>query len=245
MNKKMTKNQCLEEVRMLAKRIEESGGDDDASRLLDEFHNDRDADLFHEIGRLTRDLHDSLNGFRLDARVVSIAEKDIPDARDRLNHVISMTEQAARRTLSAIEETMPMSNRLGESATSLKGEWTRFTRRELTPDEFRMLARRIEEFLAAITADASCIHSNLMEILMAQEYQDITGQIIHRVIRLVQEVEDSLVGLIRVSRQRIIPVDRAKESATVLEGPQIRPSERPDVVANQDEVDSLLSSLGF
>ncbi|MDA8362295.1 MAG: protein phosphatase CheZ [Gammaproteobacteria bacterium] len=244
MNKKLTKQQCLDEVRMLARRIEDSD-DDDASRILDEFHNGRDADLFGEIGRLTRDLHDTLNSFQLDARVAAIAEKDIPDARDRLNYVVSMTEQAARRTLNAIEETLPVSNRLGESATSLKEEWSRFTRRELTPEEFRALARRIEEFLAVITKDASHIHANLMDILMAQEYQDITGQVIHRVIRLVQEVEDSLVGLIRVSRQRILPADPDKGSQTTLEGPQIRPAGRLDVVANQDEVDSLLSSLGF
>ncbi|MHB8428611.1 MAG: protein phosphatase CheZ [Acidiferrobacterales bacterium] len=244
MNKRLTKQQCLEEVRALARRLEESG-EDDASRLLDEFHNSRDMDLFHEIGRLTRDLHDTINGFHIDARVAAIAETDIPDARERLNYVVSMTEQAAKRTLNAIEETMPMSKRLGESAMNLKGEWSRFTRRELTPDEFRTLARHIEEFLEVITTDASRVHSNLMEILMAQEYQDITGQIIHRVIRLVQEVEDSLVGIIRVSRQRVIPATSAKEDGSVLEGPQIKASGRSDVVANQDEVDSLLSSLGF
>ncbi len=244
MNQRMTKQQCLEEVRVLAKRIEESS-EDDASRLMDEFHNSRDLDLFHEIGRLTRDLHDAISGFHIDARIVAIAETGIPDARERLNYVISMTEQAAKRTLNAIEETMPMSKRLGESAVSLKGEWSRFTRRELTPDEFRTLARRIEEFLETITEDATRVHSNLMEILMAQEYQDITGQIIHRVIRLVREVEDSLVGLIRVSRQRIIPAEPSKESGSALEGPQIGTAGRSDVVANQDEVDSLLSSLGF
>ncbi len=244
MNRKLTKQQCLDEMRTLVRRIEESD-DNNACRLLDEFHHNWDADLFHEIGRLTRDLHDTLNNFHLDSRVAAIAEKDIPDARERLNYVISMTEQAARRTLSATEEIMPVSNRLGQSAASLKSEWVRFTRRELTPEEFRGLARCIEEFLMVITSDASHIHSSLIEILMAQEYQDITGQIIHRVIRLVQEVEDSLVGLIRVSRQRILPAESGKEVETALEGPQIRPVDRPDVVANQDEVDSLLSSLGF
>lgn len=241
----LTKQACLERARALVARIE-AGDAADAARHLDEFTRSHDIGLFRDIGRLTRELHDTLAGFRLDSRIVSLAERDIPDAKERLNYVVRMTEQAAQRTLKAVEATIPRSEQLKQRAAELRDDWSRFTDRKMQADEFRALSRRVEEFLGLIATDCSHIHGNLMEILVAQEFQDLTGQVIHRIIRLVQDVEEHLVGFIKIAQQPL-PGCRASEKPVSgeLEGPQVNPGSRSDVVANQDEVDQLLSSLGF
>ena len=138
---------------------------------------------------------------------------------------------------------MPLNEAIGQRAGKLQQEWERFTRRQMEPAEFRALSHKLNEFLTVTRDDTSRIHARLMDVLMAQEYQDLTGQGIHRVIRLVQDVEDSLVGLIRVSSKNGVVC--GADGKPGLEGPQINPSARTDVVANQDGVDDLLSSLGF
>ena len=239
---KPSRQECLDRARTLVAKIE-AGGEDDAQQLLNEFAGHRESVMFQEIGRLTRELHDTLNSFQNDARLASLTERDIPDAKERLNYVLSMTDQAARRTLAAVEESVPLNEAIGQRAGNLQQEWERFTRRQMEPAEFRALSHRLNEFLMLTKDDTSKIHTRLMDVLMAQEYQDLTGQVIHRVIRLVQDVEHSLVGLIKFSSKN--GATSATDSHNGLEGPQINPSSRPDVVSNQDEVDDLLSSLGF
>lgn len=238
---KLSRQECLDRAKSLVASIE-AGKEDDAHRLLEEFSGNRDSIMYQEIGRLTRDLHDTLNSFKNDARLASLTEHEIPDAKERLNYVLNMTDQAARRTLTAVEESVPLNEAIGQRAGDLQQEWQRFTRRQMEPAEFRALSHQLNEFLTLTRDDASKIHARLMDVLMAQEYQDITGQVIHRVIRLVQDVEANLVGLIKFSSK-----NGAKSPAggSDLEGPQINPTSRSDVVSSQDEVDDLLSSLGF
>lgn len=240
---KLSRRECLERAKTLVAQIEASG-EEDAQQLIDDFASHRETVMFQEIGRLTRELHDTLNGFQNDSRLASLTQCEIPDAKERLNYVLSMTDQAARRTLVAVEESVPLNETIGQRASNLQQEWERFTRRQMEPAEFRALSHRLNEFLTVTKDDTSKIHSRLMDVLMAQEYQDITGQVIHRVIHLVQNVEDSLVGLIKFSSKATSPACVA-DSKGGLEGPQINPSSRSDVVSNQDEVDDLLSSLGF
>lgn len=236
----LSRQECLERARQLVTSIE-AAGEDDAQRILDEFSGNRESVMFQEIGRMTRELHDTLTSFQNDARLASLAEREIPDAKERLNYVLSMTDQAARRTLTAVEESVPLNEAIGARARNLRQEWERFTRRQMEPEEFRLLSRQLNEFLILTADDTARIHTRLMDVLMAQEYQDLTGQVIHRVIRLVRDVESSLVGLIKYSSGGIT----AAEGRGGLEGPQINPSARSDVVSSQDEVDDLLSSLGF
>jgi chemotaxis protein CheZ len=221
-----------------------------ADAVLDELTGRREASLFQELGRLTRELHETLNGFRLDARIASLAEEDIPDAKERLNHVIDLTEKAANRTLSAVEESIPLCEGLEREAGRLAGEWQRFTARHMTAQEFRGLSRALNDFLAATGRDATRVHGHLSEVLMAQDFQDLTGQILHRVIALVQDLEQHLVGLVAVSGQRVMPeadIPGMESPRREVHGPAL-PSEKEkgaDVVHGQDEVDDLLSSLGF
>ena len=239
---RLSRQECLDRAKSLVAKIE-AGGEDDAQQLLDEFSGHRESVMFLEIGRLTRELHDTLSSFQNDARLVALTACEIPDAKERLNYVLNMTDQAARRTLTAVEESIPLNEAIGQRCGNLQQEWEGFTRRQMEPAEFRALSNRLNEFLMLIQDDTSKIHTRLLDIVMAQEYQDLTGQVIHRVIRLVQDMENSLVDLIRVASNNGVVC--GAESKRGLEGPQINPSARSDVVSNQDEVDDLLSSLGF
>lgn len=228
----------------------EADNDSEVSRLIDDLKGARDNNLFVELGKLTRELHDALNNFQLDSRISRITNDEIPDAKDRLNYVISMTEQAANRTLNAVEETLPVSEQLEQRSKELRDRWGKFRNRSLSADEFRALAREIDEFLGWSAEGAAQIHRSLSDVLMAQDFQDLTGQIIRRVITLVQEVEDNLVDLIRISGQHLVAdaeeaAEGKKDDRSSLEGPQIPGRESVDVVRGQDDVDDLLSSLGF
>lgn len=242
----------VERARELLHHLEQ-GDEKKAGAVLDELSKLREDSLYMELGRLTREFHEALNSFRLDSRVSDLAEKDIPDARDRLNYVITMTGQAADRTLTAVESALPVCEQVETRAETLRSRWGQFTRRELDAAEFRELSRDVEEFFGETNDDIARLKSNLQDVLMAQDFQDLTGQIIHRVITLVEDVEKSLVELVRISGQKLLPLDAAKSPREAKEhevssiepcGPPV-PGVDGGAVSGQDEVDELLSSLGF
>ena len=238
----ISKKECLARARVLVEQIE-LADEADAYRVMDEFNSARESAMFQEIGLLTRELHDTLKNFHQDARVTALAEHDIPDIRERLRYVINMSEQAALRTIAAIEQTVPLNESIGDQALALQKEWDRFASNDMETHEFRALTNRLNEYLAQVQISTRQVHANLMDVLVAQEFQDITGQVINRAVSLVQDVETSLVGLIRLSSQSGHVVAPAGRKA--LEGPQVNTAGKPDVMASQDDVDDLLSSLGF
>ncbi len=143
---------------------------------------------------------------------------------------------------------MPVSESLEAQALKLDQSWKRFKNREMTVEDFRAMAREIEEFLEATTRDAPRLHANLSEMLMAQGFQDLTGQVIRRVITMVQDVENSLVRLIRMTKPAHDPRSadqEQREDAKAPAGPKVPGVGPTDHVSNQDDVDALLSSLGF
>lgn len=250
----VTEEDYLGQARALVAKLEQ-GEETEAARLLDDLTKQREQSLFTELGKLTRQLHEALNSFRLDSRVTELAEHDIPDARERLKYVIDMTEQSANRTLTAVESSMPVCEQLETHAGELKERWDQFTRRELDADGFRQLSRDVETFLGEVVDDTPKLKGSLQEVLMAQDFQDMTGQVIKRVIGLVEDVENSLVDLIRISGHNLMPEamkeveqktkEHEKEKSGVEPcGPAV-PGVDTDTVSGQDEVDDLLSSLGF
>ena len=132
----------------------------------------------------------------------------------------------------------------------LREAWAKLRRKEMTPDEFRELSRRMEGFLDQLGHDSDKVYENLSSILLAQDFQDLTGQVINRVTGLVQEVEDNLVNLVRMAGKvdqitgTVHSIDSLKTDMDG-EGPQMYTEVRRDVVSDQDDVDDLLSSLGF
>ena len=228
---------------MLVQELE-AGNETAAEQILEDMAREREMSLFYEIGKLTRDLHDALGSMRMDSRLAGIAEQEIPDARERLNYVIAKTEEAAHRTLNAVEDSLPLSTRLRTEADRIDGDWTRFRRREMSLDEFKSFSTTFGGFIEEVRDTTATLNEKLSDVLMAQDFQDLTGQVIRRVIELVEEVEESLVKLIRASGVKQ-PAPEKREEAVVAIGPQVLQSEQAQRVAGQDDVDDLLSSMGF
>ena len=245
-------DRTLELAREYVKFLEE-GNAESADNALAELTDLRESQLFNELGRLTRDFHETLNSFSSDDRFATLAQDDIPDARERLNYVITKTNEAAHRTLNAVEEALPFCDSISDKVTKLDEDWDRFLSKEMKPQEFRDLSLEIKAFLGASQNDLSSVKNNLNDILMAQDFQDITGQIITRVITLVTEVESSLVELVKLGSKLGVKSDTGlsdeqtekPEDPNALAGPQVPGMESESIVASQDDVDDLLSSLGF
>lgn len=209
--------------------------------------------LFKSVGKLTRQLHDSLHDFQLDPRIEQLTAAELPDAQNRLQYVIQRTEDAANRTMDAVEASLPLADALSSKLTDIAPAWEKLMSRDIELGEFKALCHRVDKFMKQAQSDSGQLQSLLTEVLMAQDFQDLTGQVIRRVIELVQEVEVSLIELLRVfGDQEMARTERSntdnkkkKTSPTGAEGPVIDPETRDDVVTGQDEVDDLLSSLGF
>ncbi|MBK1641863.1 chemotaxis protein CheZ [Chromatium okenii] len=233
----------------------EAGLVDDAATVIRQLRVPYERELFEELGKLTRDLHETLNSFRGDSRLAELTQDDIPDAKERLNYVVTMTEQATHRTLNALDEAMPIAESLQARAHGLTGTWQRFRQRELTVSEFRNMATEMDTFFIASSEETERLRTLMSEVMMAQDFQDLTGQIIRRVIRLVHEVEENLVGLIRLSSARMDSSKGVAKATGKTPHEELPTSHGPivpnthdatgDVVSGQDDVDALLSSLGF
>jgi len=231
----------------------ESGDTEQADKVVEELSAKRDTGLFQELGKLTREFHDALNGFQADARITEITGTDIPDARERLQHVITMTDKSAHRTMTVIEDVLPKCELLEEQGSNIMETWRRFVQRDLEPQEFRDLCKEIEDFLERQVQGNIDVRKGMTEIMMAQDFQDITGQIISRVINLVTDLENSLVDIIREGGEvmkekpsgKSVQGRHADDAHEGLSGPQVPGIEDVTSVSGQDEVDDLLSSLGF
>lgn len=235
----------LDAARALVSALE-NNDDTMAQKQLAVLTQSHESQLFHEVGKLTRELHEALSNFNIDSRLVDLTHNDIPNTRDRLNYVISTTEEAAHKTLSHIDQTLPLAQELRQTAEKIDQSWQRFRNKEMTAEEFRQLVKEIEAYLPTVKAHADQVHTNLSEMMMAQGFQDLTGQVIRQVINLVEEVEDNLVQLVKVAGKHQQQVKQKKETDPIkAEGPQINAQDNPNVVNNQDDVDDLLSSLGF
>ncbi|WP_199611234.1 protein phosphatase CheZ [Flocculibacter collagenilyticus] len=243
----------LEQAKELVQLLED-GEVDKANQIIHDTSSPESSELFAEVGKLTRVLHDSLRNFQLDARISNLANDDLPDAKERLNYVMNLTEQAANRTMDAVESSLPIADKINNDIAQLKPHWNKLMSRDLKVGEFKALCRNLDNFIKQAETDAAQLHVLLTEVLMAQDFQDLTGQVIRRIIELVREVEDSLIYLLKVfagedaalaqaddkSKDKLSQSDKEK-----AEGPIMNAEVREDVVTDQDEVDDLLSSLGF
>lgn len=234
---------------------------EEASKLIHNMLESRDRHIFQSVGRLTRGLHNAIVNFHVDADLSQeppqIDSSEIQDASNRLNYVIELTQKAAEKTMDMVDEAAPIAMNLGQEASVLRDQWARLKRREMAADEFRDLYARMDDFLAQMATGTEQLGRNLQEIILEQGFQDLTGQVLKRVIGLINEVEQDLVSLVRIAGQveEITGLkaesDKSAQDAlkekrrTEAEGPQINPAVRTDVVSGQDEVDDLLSSLGF
>ncbi|MFH4499174.1 protein phosphatase CheZ [Vibrio diabolicus] len=243
----------LEQAKSLVQMLE-NGEQDQANMLVASIYEGAENPVLQEIGALTRDLHESLKQFSLDQRMTEIAKDEIPNARDRLNYVIEKTELAANKTMDAVDCCLPIADNLHDCLQKVRPQWNELMHGRIELSEFKALCHRIDELLVQVEGDSTELRGQLTEILMAQDFQDLTGQIIRRVITLVNEVEGRLVEILTVfsgnkpeEHIQVLsePADKKNTQTSEAEGPILHPELREDAVSSQDEVDDLLSSLGF
>ncbi len=254
-------NIAIDDLRAAAETLIEKLQNDDyyeANEVINNINKQRDSLIFNNVGKLTRALHNAIVNFNVDAHNPEdgsdLSDKSqISDASDRLNYVLELTQGAADKTMDRVEACAPIAADISSESGQLREEWKRLKRREMKPEEFRQLYYRMDEFFARIGTGADQLGNNLQEIILEQGYQDLTGQVLKKVIRLISDVESELVQLVRIAGQvedvagfkSKADHEAAAEQNASGEGPQIKAKQRSDVMASQDEVDDLLSSLGF
>jgi len=197
--------------------------------------------MLARVGQITRTLHDSLRELGFD-KVLEKATLDIPDVRDRLNYVARMTEQAAQRVLNATDTAIPLQERIDAGADEILHGWQAALKAPFSEANYRDMATLTMQCLTDMRQDTSATKQQLLDIMMAQDFQDLTGQVIRKVTELAHGLEQQLVQLLL----DYSPVEVRREvNSGLLNGPQINPSSKSDVVADQGQVDDLLDSLGF
>jgi chemotaxis protein CheZ len=197
--------------------------------------------LFQRIGNLTRMLRDNMRELGLDKEIERAAQA-IPDARDRLGYIAAMTEQAAERTLTAVEAAQPLQDAIQEQAEALDKRWDAWFAQPVELADARELVLDTRAFLTEAPQKARSTNSHLLEIMMAQDFQDLTGQVIKKMMDMIRSLETELLHMLL---ENVPPERRTEAAPSLMNGPQINPEGKPDVVADQSQVDDLLASLGF
>jgi len=197
--------------------------------------------VFSQLGQMTRGLHNLLRELGYDKTLEKVAN-ELPDNRDRVNYIAAMTAQAAERALNAAEIAQPIQEKMGGTAKDLAGKWDKLFDKKLGVAEFKDLVRDTRTYLSDVPARTEATNAQLMEIIMAQDFQDLTGQVIKKVLEAAQNLESQLLALLIETT----PEDKRQAVAPgLLNGPVVNAMGRTDVVTSQEQVDDLLESLGF
>jgi len=200
---------------------------------------DAAGEILGRIAQLTRTLRDAMRELGLDKHIAQAAEA-VPDARERLAYIAVMTERAAERALNAVEAAQPMQERLAAGAKSLNVQWAEWAANPVPLEPSHPLVAGTSTFLGGVPAQASCIGAQLMEIMMAQDFQDLTGQVIKKMMDVINEVEKQLIQVLVDNAPKCSVADT---NMGLQNGPQIKPQAAG--VSSQEEADDLLASLGF
>ena len=191
-------------------------------------------EVYVQIGHLTRVLHDTLQQLGVMPHLRNAAD-NLPDARSRLSYVAKKTGDAAEKVLNSVDRAKAEHEAIARE--------TRAMAQAIIRDPVKAVASgSVMNFVGDVEAATARIDQHLTDIMMAQDFHDLTGQVVAKVVTLANDLEDSLVKLLV---QVVPPEQREKVDPSVLQGPVVNPEGRTDVVADQGEVDDLLASLGF
>jgi len=202
------------------------GGSNDALSVSPE--------VFQQIGVITRNLHDTMQQLGVMPKLQQ-ATDGLPDARSRLSYIATKTAAAANKVLNSVDQAKADHAEITQATIAMAAA--------LTADPVKAVASgAVMNFVKEVEARTAKIDSHLTDIMMAQDFHDLTGQVVAKVVTLANDLEDSLVKLLL----SVVPPDqREKVDMTVLQGPVVNPEGRTDIVSDQSEVDDLLASLGF
>ncbi|RZI41202.1 protein phosphatase CheZ [Herbaspirillum sp. HC18] len=196
--------------------------------------------MYERLGGIVRMLHDSLRELGYDRSLSDVATQ-INDAQGRLNHVASLTEQAANKVLNAVDTCMPEQETLGKKAHDMESRWTQLFDGKLGIDEFKVLAGDSKQFATTVIESTEAEKARLLDIMMAQDFQDITGQLIKKIVVITNRVEQELAQLLRDNAPPEVKAAMAESKPVeLMQGPSA-----PGAAMAQDDVDSLLADLGF
>ncbi|WP_348767176.1 protein phosphatase CheZ [uncultured Salinisphaera sp.] len=208
-------------------------------------------ELIDRIGHLTRALNESMRELGLDREVEKAADA-IPDARDRLNYIATMTEQAAETALSSIEVAQPLQSEIENRAVKLDERWQSWFESPIELADARELVRDTRSYLQWVPEQTQATSAQLHDIMMAQDFQDLTGQVIKKLVVVIRDIEKQLIDVLlqylpedRVRGREAELRDKNGENGSLLNGPQIQTEGNADIVTDQSQVDDLLDSLGF
>lgn len=198
------------------------------------------AEVHQQLGALTRQLHDSLTGLGLAAKVRDWAG-ELPDAKSRLSYIARLTGEAAEKVLNAVDQAKAQHDFIASE--------TRRIGALIVQDPVAAVAKgHVMNFIADVEAASHKVDGHLTDIMMAQDFHDLTGQVIAKVVNLAATIEDQLIQLLvqTAPPDTVVKAPVAHEPyEPALDGPAVNPEGNPDVVSNQSEVDDLLASLGF
>jgi chemotaxis protein CheZ len=193
------------------------------------------APMYDRLGHIVRQLHDSLRELGYDRSLSDIAT-EVTDAAGRLEYIATLTEQAANKVLNSIDEAMPVQDALISQSADLENRWDALFAGNLGIEDFKALARDSRQFIVGTRESGEAEKSRLMTIMMAQDFQDITGQIIKKVVTITQKLERELAQLLIDNA----PQTNKEKVVDLLAGPDV-----PTSALAQTDVDDLLADLGF
>ncbi|MFN3237391.1 MAG: protein phosphatase CheZ [Pseudomonadales bacterium] len=204
--------------------------------------------MYQQIGKITRGLHDAISKLEL-----ANADSDSGDERDvqaRVGYVINLTQDAANKTMDLAEEATPIAGELGSASKDLRADWRKLKNRELSAGEFRELYNRIDDFLAYSEEKSNHLHTTLTDIVVTQGYQDLSGQVLQKIVTMLNATESDLVNLLAMAAQMQDGKEVEDTELAVLKEEKDLLAEGPlpdssSTLKDQGEVDDLLSSLGF
>lgn len=198
--------------------------------------NGSDNPMFERLGGIVRQLHDSLKELGYDRSLSEIAG-EISDSKGRLEYIASLTEKAANKVLNAIDDSMPEQDKLVSSARDIESRWALLMDGKMSVDDFKLLAGDSRAFAAFVMKTSEAEKARLMDIMMAQDFQDITGQIIKKVVGISQKLEQELAQLLKDNAPQVVHKEKPVD---LMAGPAV-----PASAMGQDDVDDLLADLGF
>jgi chemotaxis protein CheZ len=206
---------------------------------------EHEKNMYARLGGIVRVMHDSLRELGYD-KALTEASSQIVDAQDRLEYVASLTEQAANKVLNTLDEGMPAQDVLSKQAKDMENRWADLFAGKLSIDQFKALAGDARQFAQLVSESTEAEKARLLEIMMAQDFQDITGQLIKKVVTITKVVEGELAQLLRDSAPAEVKEKLAQKQAVqeqpvqLMSGPSV-----PAAALDQDSVDDLLADLGF
>ena len=191
--------------------------------------------MFERLGGVVRVLHDSMRELGYDRSLTDLTSQ-ITDAHERLDYIATLTEKAANTVLNATDEAMPEQDNLAKRAKDIDDRWSNLFSGQMSIEAFKTLANDSQNFAKETIASTEAEKARLLAIMMSQDFQDLTGQLIKKVLKITGDIECELAQILLDNA----PAEIREKAVELLEGPSVAAS-----ALVQDDVDNLLDSLGF